>query len=65
MNRSRSKHIDIKFHYTHEQIEDGVLEVEHVSTEEQLADILTKALGCNKFVEFRQKIGVLKIKQQV
>lgn len=65
VHHSRSKHIDTKFHYTREQIEDGVLEVEHVSTEEQLADILTKALGRNKFVEFRQKIGVLKIKQQV
>jgi hypothetical protein len=38
--------------------------IEHVSTKGQLADILTKALGRNKFVEFRQKIGVLKIEQQ-
>jgi hypothetical protein len=63
----RSKHIDTKFHYTRERIEAGEMEVEHVGTEDQVADILTKALGRNKFVELRQKIGVQKInpRQQV
>jgi hypothetical protein len=65
VHHDRSKHIDTKFHYTCQQVEHGVLEVEHVGTEEQHVDILTKALGRNKFVEFRQKIGVLKIEQQV
>ena len=37
------------------------MDVDHVRTEEQLADILTKALGRTKFVELRQKIGVQKI----
>jgi hypothetical protein len=65
VHHDRSKHIDTKFHYTRQQVEDGVLEVEHVGTEEQHVDILTKALGRNKFVEFHQKFGVLKIEQQV
>jgi hypothetical protein len=56
-----SKHIDTKFHFTRQQVEDGVLEVEHVGTKNQLADILTRALGRNKFVELRHRIGVRKI----
>jgi hypothetical protein len=61
VHHDRSKHIDTKFHFTRQQVEDGVLEVEHVGTKNQLADILTKALGRNKFVELRQRIGVQKI----
>jgi hypothetical protein len=65
VHHDRTKHIDTKFHYTRTQVEGGALGVDHVSTEEQLADILTKALGRKKFVELRKKIGVRKIKQQV
>ena len=61
VHHGRSKHIDTKFHYTRERIEAGEMDVDHVRTEEQLADILTKALGRTKFVELRQKVGVQKI----
>jgi hypothetical protein len=44
VHHDRSKHIDTKFHYTRERIEAGEMEVDHVSSEDQLADILTKAL---------------------
>ena len=30
-----------------------------LSTEDQTADILTKALGCEKYVKFRDKLGVV------
>jgi hypothetical protein len=49
----RSKHIDVKYHHIREHIEDGELYVEHVRTESQLADILTKGLGRVKFIELR------------
>ena len=37
------------------------MDVEHVRTEEQLADILTKPLGRDKFCELRIQLGVAKI----
>nr|GFA62053.1 ribonuclease H-like domain, reverse transcriptase, RNA-dependent DNA polymerase [Tanacetum cinerariifolium] len=40
----RSKHIDIRYHFIRECIENGHINVEHVSGELQRADILTKAL---------------------
>ena len=38
------KHIDIKYHAIWEWIEDKQIELQYISTEEQLADILTKSL---------------------
>jgi len=57
----RSKHIDTRYHYIRECISAGVAEVEHIGTDKQLADILTKPLGRIKFVEMRQKLGVTEV----
>ncbi|GJW58878.1 retrovirus-related pol polyprotein from transposon TNT 1-94 [Tanacetum coccineum] len=38
-----SKHIDIRFHFIKEHVENGVIELYFVNTEYQLADIFTKA----------------------
>ena len=40
----RSKHIDIRHHFTREKVESGEVRLEYVATEHQLADLLTKAL---------------------
>jgi hypothetical protein len=61
VHHERSKHIDVRFHFIRNCILDGKMEVEHVRTEEQLADILTKPLGCDKFCELRVQLGVCKI----
>jgi hypothetical protein len=41
----RSKHIDVKFHYTRECVERDDIELEHIGTNKELADTPTKALG--------------------
>jgi hypothetical protein len=41
---SRSKHIDVQYHYTRELVEDGVVSIEYVPTAEMAADCLTKPL---------------------
>jgi hypothetical protein len=61
VHHERTKHIDIRFHFIREKIEDGKVEVDHVRTEEQLADILTKSLGRVKFAELRQQLGVIDV----
>ena len=40
-----NKHINPKFHYSGELVEEGVIVVEHLSTEDMVADLLTKALS--------------------
>jgi hypothetical protein len=57
----RTKHIDTKFHYIRQCIDEDKVEVDHIRTNGQLADILTKALGKVKFIEMRQMLGVMEI----
>ncbi|GJT87743.1 retrovirus-related pol polyprotein from transposon TNT 1-94 [Tanacetum coccineum] len=58
VQHSRSKHIDIRFHFIKEQVENGVVELYIVNTEYQLADIFTKAL-CRERIEFLiNKLGM-------
>ncbi|GKB83774.1 integrase, catalytic region, zinc finger, CCHC-type containing protein [Tanacetum coccineum] len=45
VQHSRAKHIDIRFHFIKEQVENGVVELYFVNTEYQLADIFSKTLG--------------------
>jgi hypothetical protein len=54
----RSKHIDVKFHFTRECVERGDIILEHVRTSDELADTLTKAQGRVHFQELRERIGV-------
>jgi hypothetical protein len=60
----RSKHIDVRFHFIRECVGDGKLDIEHVRTEEQIADILTKPLARDRFCELREKLGVVKISKE-
>ncbi|GJW14128.1 retrovirus-related pol polyprotein from transposon TNT 1-94 [Tanacetum coccineum] len=45
VHHSRSKHIDIRFHFIKEHVENGVIELYFVNTEYQRADIFIKAVG--------------------
>nr|GEV41223.1 retrovirus-related Pol polyprotein from transposon TNT 1-94 [Tanacetum cinerariifolium] len=58
VQHSRSKHIDIRYHFIKEQVENGVIELYFVNTEYQLADLFTKALG-RDIIEFLiNKLGM-------
>jgi dihydroorotase len=57
----RTKHIDTRFHYIRECVENGKVVVEHIGTTDQLADILTKSLGRSRFRELRARIGVINL----
>ncbi|GKE77761.1 copia protein, partial [Tanacetum coccineum] len=51
VQHSKSKHIDIRFPFIKEHVENGVIELYFVNTEYQLADIFTKALARER-IEF-------------
>ncbi|GJV19248.1 hypothetical protein Tco_1368268 [Tanacetum coccineum] len=44
LQHSRSKHIDVRYHFIEEQVENGVVELYIIKMEYQLAEIFTKAL---------------------
>ena len=54
----RSKHIETKFHFIHDCVEKGYVNIKYVNTEFQMADSFTKSLGRIKFEEIREKLGV-------
>lgn len=58
-NTKRSKHIDIKYHYLKDLTQNKIITLEYVSTNENIADILTKPLGKIKFEKFREKANVM------
>ena len=52
----QSKHIAIKYHWFWSHLKNRQVVVKHVGTQEQLANILTKALDKIKFKEARVKV---------
>jgi hypothetical protein len=58
----RSKHIDVKFHFLRDCVDEGQIVIEFVETGRQLADILTKSLGRLRFSELRKMMGMVEIK---
>ena len=55
----RSKHIDIRYHFIRDMVQQGFVGLDHIGTDEQVADILTKPLGKVKFLTFREKLGIV------
>ena len=55
----RSKHVDIRYHYIRDMVKLGSIRLQHIGTDEQVADILTKPLGKVKFFTFREQLGVI------
>ena len=51
----RSKHIDIRYHFIRDMVQRGAVRLDHIGTDEQVADILTKPLGKVKFLTFRER----------
>nr|GFC01670.1 hypothetical protein [Tanacetum cinerariifolium] len=58
VQHSRSKHIDIRYHFIKEQVENGVIELYFVNNEYQLADLFTKALGRDRIKFLTNKLGM-------
>ena len=57
-HHNRTKHIDTRYHFIRECVEDKRIEITFIRTEYQLVDIFTNALGKTKFLEMRDQIGI-------
>ncbi|GKE49780.1 retrovirus-related pol polyprotein from transposon TNT 1-94 [Tanacetum coccineum] len=58
VQHSRSKHIDIGFHFIKEHVENGVIELYFVNMKYQLADIFTKRLARERIEFLINKLGM-------
>ncbi|KAH8342568.1 hypothetical protein KR084_005249 [Drosophila pseudotakahashii] len=59
IHHKRTKHIDIKFHYVREKVESNEINLKHVFTEENVADLLTKGLCKQKHCKFVRALGLV------
>eukprot|EP00253_Pinus_taeda_P035931 PITA_35931 len=57
----RTKHINTKYHLIRHHVEAKTIHLSHCSTNEQIADIFTKALGREKLEQFRMMLGLTNI----
>ncbi|GJS66060.1 retrovirus-related pol polyprotein from transposon TNT 1-94 [Tanacetum coccineum] len=58
VQHSRAKHIDLRYNFIKEQVENGIVELYIVRTEYQLADIFTKPFPRERFNFLINKLGI-------
>ena len=54
-----SKHIDIRCHFIRDCVQCGTVQLQYVPTGDQVANVLTKALGRAKLVQFIEKMDMV------
>lgn len=55
---SRTKHIDIRYHFVRQIVESGALTLDHIPTEKMPADVLTKGLSKPKHTNCINLLGL-------
>lgn len=58
----RTKHIDVKFHFIREKVENNLIDIKYLSTNEQLSDLFTKSLTKNRFNYLCAKLNIVNAK---
>ena len=56
ITHSRSKHIDIRHHFVRDLVDRKAIRLQYISTDQNIADILTKALGRPNFNQLRSDL---------
>lgn len=58
VHHARTKHIDIRYHFVRDVVDRGDIKLEYVSTNEMIADVLTKNLSKKKHHEFLKLLNL-------
>ena len=57
--KGRLKHMNVKYHFTREQVESGRVVIKHLYSKDNVADMLTKSVKGSKLQQHREKIGLM------
>ncbi|XP_075079784.1 uncharacterized protein LOC142165038 [Nicotiana tabacum] len=60
VQHKRTKHVDVRHHFLRDNVEKGLIYMKFCSTEDQIADIFTKALSREHFERNRLELGLIK-----
>ncbi|KAK3001020.1 hypothetical protein RJ639_020680 [Escallonia herrerae] len=58
VQHDRTKHVEIERFFIKEKLDEKIVELPHIRSEDQLADILTKAVSSRVFLKFLSKLGM-------
>ncbi|XP_019056135.1 PREDICTED: uncharacterized protein LOC109115933 [Nelumbo nucifera] len=56
---ARTKHVEVHHHFIRKKVLQEEIVLEHIKTENQVADLFTKGLGGNKFESFYKQLGMV------
>ena len=59
VQHSRTKHIQVRHHFIRDHVAKGDINLKHVRTEKQLADIFTKPLDEKVFCHLRSELNII------
>jgi Reverse transcriptase (RNA-dependent DNA polymerase) len=59
VQHDRTKHVEVDRHFIKEKLETNVIQIPHVRSEEQIADILTKGVASKVFLYTLDKLGMI------
>nr|GEZ05322.1 putative reverse transcriptase, RNA-dependent DNA polymerase [Tanacetum cinerariifolium] len=59
VHHTRTKHIDVRYHFIKDHVKKGTIELYFVGTEYQLADLFTKSLPEARFKFLVEKLGMM------
>lgn len=54
----RTKHIAIRFHFIRSHVDSGLMDLQYIPTDENVADIMTKPFGRVKFIQLRGMLNL-------
>ncbi|GJY88405.1 gag-pol polyprotein [Tanacetum coccineum] len=55
---SNTKHIRVQYYFVREKVEEGTVDMQKIHTDDNVADYLTKAINCDKFIWCRSSCGL-------
>lgn len=57
----RTKHIDVRYHYLRDLVNEGAMKLVFCGTNDQVADIMTKPMKLDQFMKLRDMLGVRRL----
>lgn len=58
VHHEQLKHIELWLHFIRENVITGIVDILYIPTRDQIADLLTKPLGKQRFVKLRDELGI-------
>ena len=62
VGHARTKHIDIRYHFVREGVQNGAIVLKYIATDEMIADMLTKPLPKHRFEKLVTELGMKTVK---